>query len=105
MLFMVTAMTVMKKFAIYFLRRGICDDMYWKKSITVQTYTISAMLEIMTFVIFFFESTHKRKVLYMTKRLGLWLYLELEIRAYTANSFIVISKNVSHGNLSHTFYD
>ena len=45
-------MTVMKKFAIYFLRRGICDDMYWKKSITVQTYTISAMLEIMTFVFF-----------------------------------------------------
>ena len=50
MLFMVTAMTVMKKFAIYFLRRGICDDMYWKKSITVQMYTISEMLEIMTCV-------------------------------------------------------
>ena len=50
MLFMVTGMTVMKKFAIYFLRRGICDDMYWKKSITVQMYTISEMLEIMTCV-------------------------------------------------------
>ena len=78
-------MTVMKKFAIYFLRRGICDDMYWKKSITVQTYTISAMLEIMTFV-FFFESTHKRKVLYMTKRFCLWLYLDLKIGAYTQGS-------------------
>ena len=65
MLFMVTGMTVMKKFAIYFLRRGICDDMYWKKSITVQMYTISEMLEIMTCVFFECKKRHAKRPRYV----------------------------------------